>query len=66
MSSILSQVVILHEFCIYAALGQSVIGRTSHMRSILGHLVKGNMHHKYDMTLKDSFNIVDMAPSIHF
>ena len=29
-------------------------------------IVKGNMHHKYDMTLKDALNFVDIAASIHF
>ena len=29
-------------------------------------ILKGNMHHKYDMTLKDAFDIVDIAVSIHF
>ena len=29
-------------------------------------IIKGNMHHKCDMILKDALNIVDMAASIHF
>ena len=29
-------------------------------------MFKGNMHHKYDIGLKDAFNIIDLAAGIFF
>ena len=35
------------------------------MRHLL-HIFKGNMHHKYDISLKDAFYIIDLAAGIFF
>ena len=36
-------------------------------RRFLGHMsIKGNMHHKYDVSLKDAFHIIDLAAGIFF
>ena len=32
----------------------------------VGKTLKGNMHHKYDVGLKDAFYIIDLAAEIYF